>query len=116
MNKSKSIEVRIGTVDDFSSAVKQELKNSKQEKQNKTIIYIQPKDVPRLLSAKRLDLIHEIRACENKLTVSTLAKRLKRKQEAVSRDLMILNQVGLIELQRTGRQCHPIVSKINLTV
>lgn len=116
MIKPKNIEVRIGIIEDFSSAVKQELKKGKNQKQNKKIIYIQPKDIPRLLSVKRLELIHEIRACENKITVSTLAKRLKRKQEAVSRDLLILNQFGLIELQRTGRQCHPTTTKINLTI
>ena len=112
----KNIELRIGSVNDFSNAVKKELNSSSEGSSSKKIMYIQPKDVSKLLSAKRVKLMHEMRRGGNKMNVSDLAEKLNRKQEAISRDLKILNKFGLVQLPRSGRECHPIAEKITLTI
>ncbi len=62
------------------------------------------KEIPRLLSAKRLEMMYylanyPIEDCN----VSEIAHSTKRKQEAISRDLTVLEKNGLIQKTRHGQ-------------
>ncbi|HIH33190.1 MAG: helix-turn-helix domain-containing protein [Candidatus Diapherotrites archaeon] len=66
-------------------------------------IYVKTwKDISELLSPKRLELLAYL-IKENGENVSQLASRLKRKQEAVSRDAGVLEKHSLLEKAREGQ-------------
>lgn len=61
----------------------------------------------RMLSPKRLELLrHIIKHQHERRTISELAKELKRKQEAVSRDANFLTRHSLIEKIKEHREVY----------
>lgn len=71
------------------------------------VIALVPDDADPLLflSKNRLMLMQLLR--EGEWTVNGLAKRMRRKKEAISRDIHILQQVGLVRLKKEGRTVRP---------
>lgn len=62
-----------------------------------------------IMSSERSRIISLIDG--NRLAVTEIARRLGRKQEAVSRDLGILNRFGVIGFERRGREKIPILRR-----
>jgi predicted transcriptional regulator len=116
MRKRKKIEVRLGTLDDMRQDVNRLFDDpGRVEEEPERIIYVPPKDLPKLLSEERVRLIHEIRRGD--YTINKLAAKLKRKRENISRDLNILEEYGMVEIHRTGREGHPKTkSQITITI
>lgn len=65
-----------------------------------------------LLSEERLDLIRHLINFSSPVCVSDLVKSTGRKQEAISRDISILQDQGVIEKNKKGRKVF-VESKIN---
>lgn len=59
-------------------------------------------DLRDVTTPKRRELLEVISEAEDLRSVSDLARRIDRDQAAVSRDLRVLSQVGLIELETEG--------------
>jgi predicted transcriptional regulator len=103
-----TVEVRIGTIDDAFNQFKGNIEKTTQKTSN-GIVYIMPADVPKVLSAERLRLIQEMR--KDKYTITQLADKLHRKREHVSHDLAVLEDAGLVQIERNGREAHPHTPK-----
>lgn len=71
----------------------------------------------KLLTPKRLELARFIRENKKKrLSISEIAQKLGRKQEAISRDLKILVEAGLVEMHYIGKEHVPIAAKAYIVV
>jgi len=71
--------------------------------ENKLTIYIDSIELyNRSFSPRRKELLQLVMKKPD-LTVSEIALKLKRKKEAISRDLLRLSLAGLVELRRRGR-------------
>jgi len=69
----------------------------------------------KVISPKRIELLRAINKHEG-LTVGKLANLLNRKQEAVSRDLRTLKEMGIITVEKSGRKRIPHVEKQYIVV
>jgi predicted transcriptional regulator len=81
----------------------------------KNILYVNnSKQLSSILSSERLALLLNLN--KTKMDVSTTAKKLNRKQEAISRDATILEQFGLIKKTKKGKQVflEPRIKKIEI--
>lgn len=67
---------------------------------------LEPKDLE-LLTEKRLQLLDAILQTLTRMNVTRLANRMGRDKKNVSRDLAALEKLGLVQLQRSGRQAVP---------
>jgi predicted transcriptional regulator len=61
-------------------------------------------DAHQILSEERLDLMRHIMTYSSFACVSDLVKSTKRKQEAISRDILILESQGVVEKIKKGRK------------
>ena len=105
-NEKKTIEVRMGSLDDLRKDLNEIFDNPKRvEKKSDYTIYLSPEEIPKLFSEERVKLIHEIR--KKDYSVNELAVKLKRRRENISRDLNILEHFGVVQMQRIGREKHP---------
>lgn len=89
--------------------------NSKKENIAKNILYVRDaKQLSSILSSQRMLLLLTLYGEE--LDISTTAKKLKRKQEAISRDATILESAGIIEKIKKGKKVYlkPKVKKIEI--
>ncbi len=77
---------------------------------NTVIFTWDEKELSRLFTKERLRLIKTIREKKPK-TIKKLAEKLDRKLSAVSRDLSILEGLGVIKLEKKGRKVKPIIIK-----
>jgi len=106
MTKRQKIQVRVGTLDDLQKHVNNLFDNPQRiDDEPDHTIYLSPEHIPQILSKEKLRIIQEVRA--NNYTLGELARVLKRKQENISRDIKQLEQYGLIEVVKNGRQKHP---------
>jgi len=98
--------------DDFFDTVESVLRDpSKFDDLPDNMIFVQDYEILRkILTEKRLELIRAIKVNPNK-NIDALAEILHRKREAVSRDLGILKEMGIIELKRKGKSRIPFVQK-----
>ena len=69
----------------------------------------------KVISQKRIELLRAISKHEG-ITVGKLANLLNRKQEAVSRDLKTLKEMGIITVEKSGRKRIPHVEKQYIVV
>ncbi|MBT4192308.1 MAG: hypothetical protein HOE11_03285 [Candidatus Diapherotrites archaeon] len=66
-------------------------------------IYIKdPREIPEILSPQRLRMLIDV--ANNQHNISETAKRLGRKQEAISRDVKALEANGMIKKDKKGRE------------
>jgi len=91
------------------------LAKSKISKSSKRILYVRDsKQLASILSSERLSLLIDLN--KEQKDVSTVAKKLGRKQEAISRDATILEAAGLLKKIRKGKNTYlvPTVKKIEI--
>ncbi|MBI2543524.1 MAG: helix-turn-helix domain-containing protein [Candidatus Aenigmarchaeota archaeon] len=74
------------------------------------VINLSKTALEKVLTPSRIDLIREIRERKPK-SVSELAELVKRSVEAVSRDLNILENYGLLTLVKAGKIKKPEIEK-----
>lgn len=74
------------------------------------VINLSKSTLEKILTPSRMELIREIRE-KNPKSVSELAKFVKRSIEAVSRDLNILENYGLLTLTQMGKIKKPEIEK-----
>ena len=67
-------------------------------------------ELTQLFTRKRIELIETIKKNEPK-TMSELAGLLKRELSAIERDLKILEGLGLVRLEKKGREVTPLIEK-----
>ena len=75
---------------------------SKRKPNTHTIYVKNASEAMEVLSPKRMHLLKQILEYEPKACVSDLVKKTGRKQEAISRDLSILESHGAIEKKKKG--------------
>lgn len=103
----KKSEIRIGDIEDLKKAIGKTIKHPSTS--DRTIIFVRDaKTISKILSEKRLELLRAIKDHPH-YNVSMLADLLKRKQEAVSRDLGVLKRFGLVELEKTAKEVTPAI-------
>jgi len=97
----KKVEIRVGG--NFDRDVADYIDNPRKlGRQPDKVIYV--KDFPMLasiFSRKKLELLDSISGNQS---VSALANKLSRKQEAVSRDIRQLETAGLVKVRRVGNR------------
>lgn len=112
MNKKKEIDLRVSSADDFFDIVESiigEPENFDRIPDN-MLFAKDYETIHQILTEKRLELIRTIKGNPNK-NIDALAEILHRKREAVSRDLGILEEMGIIKLKRKGKSKIPVVQK-----
>lgn len=93
----KTLIIRIGS--DMKSDIKKVFDNPKKARLNTHTLYLKDsKEFYEILSPQRLELLRFItnNPCDEH-TISQLAKKLKRRQEAISRDTILLSKYNIIE-------------------
>lgn len=87
-----------------------DLFNSKTKIKSKNVLYVDnAKQLNSILSSERLSLLLSLQ--KNLMDISTTAKKLNRKQEAISRDAKILEETGIIKKIKKGKYTY-LKSKI----
>lgn len=97
----KNLEIRVGG--DMWKDVASYVDNPKElDKQPDRVLYVKDFEMlAKMISKKRLELLYSIKGED---CVSALAKKLSRKQEAVSRDLSYLAARGVVKMRREGNK------------
>ncbi len=94
----------------------------KEIRQPKNTLYLNSyEQLNKLLSPKRMDLLHyliEFQSGKKPKSVSRIAKELNRHQEAISRDINYLKNLGLVSLKKFRQTVYalPIYSKVNIQI
>jgi predicted transcriptional regulator len=102
----KNVRLETGTVDEFFERSKvraEKLDRIEKLPAEFRITFEDPADLLRVLSAQRLRVLYAIRK-KTKPTISGLATILKRDRRAVSRDVKLLEGLGLL---RTRNEANP---------
>jgi predicted transcriptional regulator len=102
----KKLIIKIGK--DMKEDLKEVFNNPKSAKVNTHTLYLKDsKDLYEILSPQRIDLLKFItNNTEKKYTISELAKQLKRRQEAISRDTILLSKYRIIEKVKEKQKVH----------
>ena len=107
----KKVEIVIqplkNTLSDFINAVKSVEKNKRTKHKNR-IVFNSVDELNSLLTAKRIKLLEILRR-EDIKSILELSQRLNRNYKNVYRDVIFLEKIGLIKLQKKGRSLKPIV-------
>ena len=91
----------IRNIENWDDDIRNLFKN-KNVPDNQRILYVRDaKQLSSILSSKRLSLLFDLDKSKN---VSEIVKSSKRKQEAVSRDLTLLESFNLIKKTKKGRE------------
>lgn len=72
------------------------------------ITFVEPSDVQRLLTPKRLELIQTVMS-EEVGSIRDLAEKLERNPSEVHEDIHTLKEYGVVELRDEGRAKKPVV-------
>ncbi len=100
--KVMEVEIKLGTMEDMNKEVIEAMR--KEKGTNKHVIYIPDFSVlSKILSPKRLELLKTIKDNPG-MGVNDLAKLLKRKREAVSRDISFLRHWHIIDTEYQNRK------------
>ena len=86
------------------------------KRQPANVIYVESfEQLASILSAKRMQLIHYV-ARHRSRTVGEIAKEANRKQEAISKDIHLLEKYGLVSLrkEKTKVFVEPVGTKISI--
>ena len=95
----KKLIIKIGLINDMKKELTDIFKDPEKGKRNTHTLYLKnSREFYEILSPQRLELLRYITGNSfEKNTISELAKKLKRKQEAVSRDAGILSNNNLLK-------------------
>jgi predicted transcriptional regulator len=120
----KKVTLATGTLDEY---VAQSIERAKKIDRGETIqpeisiTFADPADLLRVLSVERLRVLRTIRK-KTKPTISGLATTLRRDRKAVSRDVKLLETLGLLKTRRESNPGHgvntvvePLARKYHLT-
>ncbi len=100
--KVTNVEIKLGTLEDMSKEVLGAMRGRKGT--DKHVIYVPDLSVlSKILSPKRLELLKTIKENPD-LGVNDLANLLKRKREAVSRDVSFLRHWHIIDTEYRNRK------------
>jgi len=114
MEKKKyEIEIRIGR--NFAEDVKKIVDNPKKLPRNNIIYVDSVNDLQTLFAPKKIELMRLIKEKQN-TSIKDIARKLKRKREAVSRDIHLLQSYGLIQLIRKGNKVFSVVKAEKLVI
>jgi len=105
--------IRFGSSDEDIKKIFQNPKEAKKMPNN--VLYVRDaKQLASILSSERLSLL--LNLYKENMDVSTTAKKLGRKQEAISRDASILEAAGMITKTKKGKSVYlkPKIKKIEI--
>lgn len=74
------------------------------------LLSLSKEELTQLFTRRRIELIETIKR-ERPKTMSELAELLKRELSAIERDLKILEGLGLVRLEKKGREVTPVIEK-----
>ena len=110
----KNVKLETGTVDEFFKRSKvraEKLDRGEKLPAEFRITFEDPADLLRVLSAERLRVLYAIRK-KTKPTISGLATILKRDRRAVSRDVKLLEGLGLLKTRNEANPGHGAVTVV----
>jgi predicted transcriptional regulator len=120
----RTVRLATGTADEFCERSKlraEKLDRGERLAPEIRVTFEDPADLLRVLSAERLRVLHTIRI-KTKPTISGLAIILKRDRKAVSRDVKLLESLGLLRTREESNPGHgvmtvvePLAEKYHLT-
>jgi predicted transcriptional regulator len=109
---TKNVKLETGTIDEY---VQRSIDRAKRLDRGEKlpaefrITFEDPADLLRVLSAERLRVLRTIRT-RTKPTVSGLAVILKRDRRAVSRDVKLLEELGLLRTRNEANPGHGVMT------
>lgn len=112
--KIKEAEIRTGSIKNLKKAIGKTIRQPPAS--DRTILFVRDaKTISNILSEKRLELMRAIKEHPN-YNVTMLANLLRRKQEAVSRDLGVLKRFGLVKLGKTTKEVTPEIKSTKVMI
>ena len=114
---SKEVTMKLSTLNDFFDIIEELITDpSKFDKMPDNMIFAKDyATLHKILTEKRLELIDAIKE-HPKENIDSLSKILKRKREAISRDLRILQSMGIINMKTIGKNRIPFIQKQYIVV
>jgi predicted transcriptional regulator len=77
------------------------------DKEPRKVIYVESISMlSTILSTEKLKLLNLL-GMKKEVSVNEIARKLKRPREAVSRDLHLLSEKGIVRLEKKGRETRP---------
>ncbi len=123
--RENPVKLSVGTADEFferSAERARKLGRGEKVPAEKRITFEDPLDLMRVLSAQRVRVLRTVRTRAIKPTVTSLAAMLKRDRKAVSRDVKLLESLGLVKMvternpgHGTMKVVEPLAEKFYLT-
>lgn len=110
------MEKRLGReIDEFFEMVKEAARHPELFPDKVVIVSLAQEQKDSILTKSRIELIKAINR-RNPKTVNELAAIVQRNPAAVSRDLAVLENYGILELVKAGRQRQPVIEKDMLMI
>jgi len=108
----KSYKIKSSSVDDFFDIIEGVISDPlKFDQMPDNMIFAKDyATLHKILTEKRLELIDAIKQNPEN-NIDSLSKILKRKREAISRDVKILHSMGILNVKRIGKNKIPIIQK-----
>lgn len=115
--KKHEVDMNVSSLDDFFDIIEEIVEDpEKFDSIPDNMLFAKDYEtIHKVLTDKRLELIRVIKA-NPELNIDALAKLLKRKREAVSRDLRILESMGVLKLRKEGKKRIPEIQKLYILV
>jgi len=110
----KTVKLETGTADEFferSRVRAEKLDRGEKLAAEIRVTFEDPADLLRVLSAERLRVLYSIRK-RVKPTISGLAISLKRDRKAVSRDVKLLEELGLLRTRDVTNPGHGVMTVV----
>jgi predicted transcriptional regulator len=115
MKKDRNVVLTTGNPDDFFKAAREhaaKLDKKAKIKPEIKIIFDDPADLSRALSVERVRVIQTVRAGQGtSFSLTALAAKLNRDRKAITRDVTLLEELGLL---RTREQKNPGHGKVKI--
>lgn len=89
-------------------------RNPKDTPDSGVLLSLQDREISKLFTKKRIELMNTI-SYGRLESVSELSEKVGRQLSAVERDLKILNDFGIVELEKKGRIVKPVI-KANVLI
>ena len=96
--------------DAVKSLIDRTIENPNLIPDNVVVFALTDEEITQIITKKRLELIETIKK-KKPATINKLAEMVKRRVEAVDRDIKLLEEFELISLERHGREVTPKIIK-----
>jgi predicted transcriptional regulator len=90
--------------------IRESIKHPEKTPDDVLLLSLSKEELTQLFTKRRIELIETIKRKESK-TMSEIARLLKRELSAIERDLKILEGLGLVRLEKRGREVTPVIEK-----